>query len=88
MPSSTADRTTSEPQGLTGAAREVAQAAREKLNEVREAAGEYYEQGIQKARELEESLESRIRENPFRAVLIAAGVAAGAGLIIGLWIRR
>jgi len=52
-------------------------AAQEKVQELRRGATEYYEQGVAKAKELEEGLENQIRAHPIRSVLIAAG----AGLL-------
>ncbi|HVR73938.1 MAG TPA: hypothetical protein VMT52_06375 [Planctomycetota bacterium] len=66
----------------------LAETAKEKLGEVRDAVEGYYEKGVQKAKDFEEDLETRIRDNPIRAVLIAAGIAAGAGLLIGCLLRR
>ena len=47
----------------------------------RERATEYYEQGRQRAMEMEQNLESYIREQPVKAVLIAAGVGCLLGFI-------
>ena len=63
--------------------------AQEKLEEVRESVGEsvghYYEQGRAKAKEIEHTLESMVRQQPVKALMIAVGV----GLILGgLMIRR
>ncbi len=46
---------------------------------------EYYKEGIKKAKSLEGNLETEVRENPVRSLMIAAG----AGLLLGaLWHRR
>ncbi|NQU09206.1 DUF883 domain-containing protein [bacterium] len=58
--------------------------AQEKAREVRQNATQYYEQGIEKAKELEHGLEDQIRAHPLQAVLIAAG----AGLLVGLLVSR
>ena len=45
----------------------------------------YYRDGIKKAQGLEENLETEIRKNPIRSLMIAAGV----GLLLGaLWRHR
>jgi ElaB/YqjD/DUF883 family membrane-anchored ribosome-binding protein len=45
----------------------------------------YYEQGRDRAIELEHSLENRIREKPISSLAIAAGL----GFLIGmLWMRK
>jgi ElaB/YqjD/DUF883 family membrane-anchored ribosome-binding protein len=50
----------------------------------RQMAQDYYEQGRQKAMEYQENLESYVREQPVKAVLIAAGI----GLLVGFLWRR
>ena len=46
---------------------------------------EYYKEGIKKAKGLEGNLETEIRKNPIRSLLVATGV----GLLLGaLWHRR
>ena len=45
----------------------------------------YYEEGKKKAESLEKNLETEIRKNPIRSLMVAAGV----GLVLGaLWRRR
>lgn len=62
-------------------AREKAQAQYERL---REHASEYYESGRRHAQEWEQSLESYVREQPIKSLLIAAGI----GVVLGaLWKR-
>lgn len=58
--------------------------ASEKYGKVRDAAGEYYEQGREKVGEYQGQLETYVREQPIKALLIAAG----AGLVLGaIWKR-
>ena len=66
----------------------VAEVAREKIGDVRDKVGEYYEEGLAAARRWEEDLERGVRQHPVRALLIAAGIAGAAGLLIGAMIRR
>lgn len=74
------------------AAREAAQekmqqvrdVAQERVGELRDRAGEYYEMGRERAYDLEQSLEQRIRERPLNSVLMAAGV----GILLGILWRR
>lgn len=44
----------------------------------------YYDQGVKKARSMEKALEKTIGENPLTALLVAAGV----GLVAGVYFRR
>jgi ElaB/YqjD/DUF883 family membrane-anchored ribosome-binding protein len=66
---------------LGSTAREAAQGEYENL---KNQAGEYYEQGRQQAVQWENQVESYVHEKPIQSLLIAAGV----GLILGvLWKR-
>ena len=47
-------------------------------------AGEYYTQGVEKAKSLEQDLELRIKESPIKALLVAIGL----GFLVGLILRR
>ena len=58
--------------------------AGEHYAKVREQAGAYYEQGKQKVADYEGQVENYIREQPIKALLIAAGV----GLVAGFLIKR
>jgi ElaB/YqjD/DUF883 family membrane-anchored ribosome-binding protein len=59
--------------------------AQERIGDIREAAGDYYEQGREQASQLKENLEETIRDKPLRSALIAAGI----GMLLGiLWMRR
>jgi ElaB/YqjD/DUF883 family membrane-anchored ribosome-binding protein len=61
------------------------QLAQEKLEGVRDTMVGYYEQGRDRAVELEHSLENRIREKPISSILIATGL----GFLIGMfWMRK
>ena len=75
--------------------REMGSNASEQLNQVKESANEYYQQGREKAQEyyeqgrakameLEQNLEEYVRDQPLKAVMIAAGV----GLLLGILWRR
>ena len=68
---------------------ELGKAGRELANDavgiLRDNASEYYQQGVKKAQSLEKNLETKIKENPLQALLIAAGV----GFVLGaIWKRR
>jgi ElaB/YqjD/DUF883 family membrane-anchored ribosome-binding protein len=61
------------------------QTAQEQFQGVRDAMAGYYEQGRDRAIELEHSLENRIREKPISSLAIAAGL----GFLVGmLWMRK
>lgn len=69
-------------QDLTSAAKA---AANEKLGEIRSSANEYYETSRQRVYEAEASVEDYIRDQPVKAMLIAAGV----GFFLGAcYVRR
>ena len=57
-------------------------AAQETVEQLRETATDYYNTSRDRAYELEQSIESRIREKPLNAVLIAAGVGILAGIML------
>jgi ElaB/YqjD/DUF883 family membrane-anchored ribosome-binding protein len=61
---------------------EVRARAEESLSAARERLGEVREDAVLKARELVSSGEEYVRRNPWQAV----GIAAGAGLLVGLLI--
>src|SRR5688572_26805870 len=63
---------------------QIRQTAEEYYEQGRQKAQEYYDQGRQKAMEYQENLESYVREQPVKAILIAAGV----GLLVGMLWRR
>jgi ElaB/YqjD/DUF883 family membrane-anchored ribosome-binding protein len=52
--------------------------------QVKETASQYYEQGREGLQELNQTLETQIREKPLQSLLIAGGV----GLLLGLLWRR
>lgn len=61
------------------------QAAQEQFEGVRDSMSAYYEQGRDRAMELEHSLENRVRERPISSILVATGL----GFLIGmLWMRK
>jgi ElaB/YqjD/DUF883 family membrane-anchored ribosome-binding protein len=62
----------------------VKEAAQEGMDNLRHTATEYLEQGKAKAKEIEQSLESRVRSNPLAAVCIATGI----GFLLGACYMR
>jgi ElaB/YqjD/DUF883 family membrane-anchored ribosome-binding protein len=61
------------------------QMAQEQFQGVRDTMTGYYEQGRERAIEMEHSLENRIREKPISSLAIAAGL----GFLIGMfWMRK
>ncbi|HEX4128923.1 MAG TPA: hypothetical protein VHZ24_02690 [Pirellulales bacterium] len=72
-----------------GQARDAAHKAREYVHDqaehLRDAASDYLQEGRSRAMEFGETVEDQIRQQPLRAVLIAAAV----GLVVGMfWTRR
>jgi ElaB/YqjD/DUF883 family membrane-anchored ribosome-binding protein len=64
--------------------REIGQKAQELTTQGKEMAAEYYEQGRERVLAWQEQLENQVREKPLQSLLIAAGI----GLLIGLFKRR
>ena len=64
---------------------QVRDTATEQYDQLREQAGGYYEQGRQRALEMEQTLEQYVQEKPIQSLLIAAGIGAVLGW---LWKRR
>ena len=63
-------------------AQQVRDQATEKYEQLRDQASQYYDMGRQRAEQIEGDLESYVREQPVKSLLIAAGV----GLLLGiLW---
>jgi ElaB/YqjD/DUF883 family membrane-anchored ribosome-binding protein len=58
--------------------------AHDTMDVLKENAGDYYQQGVQKAKSMEQNLEGRIRENPLQSLLIALGL----GFLVGMLFRR
>jgi ElaB/YqjD/DUF883 family membrane-anchored ribosome-binding protein len=67
-------------QGVQDAGQAARRYASEGMEKVRDTATEYWEQGRAKAEEMTDSVQTRVRENPMAAILIAAGV----GFLIGM----
>ena len=59
-------------------------AAREQVENVRDTAANYVDQGRDKIKDLEASLETRLREQPLKSMLVAGGI----GFVLGLFLRR
>ena len=64
---------------------QVRDTATQQYDQLREQAGDYYEQGRQRALEMEQTLEQYVQEKPIQALLIAAGIGAVLGW---LWKRH
>jgi ElaB/YqjD/DUF883 family membrane-anchored ribosome-binding protein len=71
-------------QSLKDTAGNVRDKAVEKYESVRDSAQEYYEQGKQKAAQWQDNVEQYVREQPMKAVAIAAGV----GVVLGFLFKR
>jgi ElaB/YqjD/DUF883 family membrane-anchored ribosome-binding protein len=59
-------------------------AAQERLDDLQNTASEYYERGVDKMHEVEQSVEEYICRQPVKSVLIAAGI----GLVLGRFMMR
>src|SRR5262245_10907720 len=60
---------------------EAGHMVRDQVEGLRDTAAGYVEQGRRKAIEVEGSVESRIREQPLQAVLLAAGIGFALGFL-------
>jgi ElaB/YqjD/DUF883 family membrane-anchored ribosome-binding protein len=78
------DKATEMGQSLRDMGSQVRDTAQQQYEQLRQSATEYYEQGREKAQEWEQNLESYVREQPIKSLLIAAGV----GLVVGFIWRR
>lgn len=63
---------------------QVKDAAKEQYNNLKDRASDYYDQGKEMMEKYSDSVEQYIQEQPIKAVLIAAGV----GLLLGMWWKR
>ncbi|HUY35478.1 MAG TPA: hypothetical protein VMV69_22235 [Pirellulales bacterium] len=63
----------------------IVQEAQDKVDAVRERAADYLEQGTETVCRVGRSLDERVRAQPVKALLIAAGVGALLGVV---WARR
>ncbi len=52
------------------------------IEAVKENASKYYQQGVEKAKDVEKNLEGKIKEYPLKSLLIAVGVGALVGMLI------
>jgi ElaB/YqjD/DUF883 family membrane-anchored ribosome-binding protein len=51
---------------------------------IKENAGEYYHEGLERAKNLEKTVETRIKQHPLQSLLIAIGL----GFLVGMLLRR
>ncbi|MDX1386732.1 MAG: DUF883 C-terminal domain-containing protein [bacterium] len=58
--------------------------AHDTMDVLKENAGEYYHQGVERAKSVEQNLEGKIRDNPIQSLLIAIGL----GFLVGMLFRR
>ena len=80
--------TESKIEDLKSVGSRIGEAAMDKVHDVRDAAAGLYEKGLTEAHELESKVERYVSRKPMSSLLIAAGVALGAGLLIGALIKR
>jgi ElaB/YqjD/DUF883 family membrane-anchored ribosome-binding protein len=60
----------------------------QRVEHVRERAGEVTERLKERVRGKEEEYADLVRERPLRSLLVAAGVGAGLGLVLGVLLAR
>ena len=71
-------------QNLRDLGGQVRDVAGQKYDQLRQQATDYYQQGRDRAMEMEQSLEQYVQEKPIQSLLIAAGV----GMLLGILWRR
>jgi ElaB/YqjD/DUF883 family membrane-anchored ribosome-binding protein len=71
-------------EGLQTTTNAVKRLASESVDAVRDTANEFLEQGKAKVHEIGDNVESRVRDEPVKSVLIAAGI----GFVVGLFFWR
>jgi len=69
-------------QNLKQSAGQYMEQGREQYEALKSSATDYIEQGRHRAMEMERTLESQIRSQPMRSVLIAAGIGMVAGILL------
>jgi ElaB/YqjD/DUF883 family membrane-anchored ribosome-binding protein len=86
--SKTSDRPNAKAKTVSNELKEMATgitgAAEEKLDQIRDSATEFYEQGRDKIYGAESAIEQYVRERPVKSILIAAGI----GLVFGRFFMR
>jgi ElaB/YqjD/DUF883 family membrane-anchored ribosome-binding protein len=58
--------------------------ASDTMGVIKENAGEYYHEGLERAKNLEKTVETRIKQHPLQSLLIAIGL----GFLVGMLLRR
>jgi len=61
---------------------DVRHAVQDRMEDLQSRASEYYEQGRAKVRELNESVENRIRAQPLAYLLLAGGIGFALGFLL------
>ncbi len=69
---------------LRDAGEHVKDAAKEKYEQLRQHASDYYNEGKQRANEWEQGIEDYVQQQPVKSLLIAAGV----GVLLGMLMKR
>jgi ElaB/YqjD/DUF883 family membrane-anchored ribosome-binding protein len=71
--------------GVQDVATAMKRTASEQVENLRDTANEYLDQGRMRLQEVGENVESHVREQPVKSLLIATGI----GFLLGaLWVRR
>ena len=78
------DKASEMASNLRDTASQLRDTATEQFQNARETASEYYEAGKEKASQWEEQIEAYVREQPLKALAIAAGV----GIVLGVIWKR
>ncbi len=77
-----AKKTSAIPKDIKDVSDATKRAASDSVEALRDAATQYVDYGRQRVLDLEQSVESRIQEQPLKALLIAAGIGFFLGAVL------
>ena len=73
---------------MTEGAQVMKEALGERVGELRDSSKGMLHKGKERLQQWENNMEDKVREHPMRSVLIAAGVGAAVGLVLGVVLAK
>lgn len=73
---------------MTEGAQIMKEALGERVGELRDSSKGVLNRGKERLQQWENNMEDKVREHPMRSVLIAAGVGAAVGLVLGVVLAK